>query len=95
MTKSKPSSLEKALSSSGKVRIISLLTRVEELHISEIAKRTGQSYSATERHLRTLAKTEVVEERDYGRVRIFRLRLDKPRVKLLKDLILQWDLEQQ
>lgn len=91
MTGDKGPSLEEVLSSSGRTRILSLLSRVEELHLTEIAKRTDQSYSATERHLRALVEAEVVEERDYGRVRIFRLRLDNPRVRTLKDLILQWD----
>lgn len=91
LTGDKGPSLEEVLSSSGRTRILSLLSRVEELHLTEIAKRTEQSYSATERHLRALEEAEVVEERDYGRVRIFRLRLDNPRVRTLKDLILQWD----
>jgi len=91
LTGDKEPGLEEVLSSSGRIRILSLLSRVEELHVTEIAKRTEQSYSATERHLRALEKAEVVEERNYGRVRIFKLRLDKPRVRTLKDLILQWD----
>lgn len=91
MTGDKGPSLEEVLSSSGRTRILSLLSRVEELHLTEIAKRTEQSHSATERHLRALEMADVVEERDYGRVRIFRLRLDNPRVRTLKDLILQWD----
>jgi len=91
LTGDKEPGLEEVLSSSGRIRILSLLSRVEELHVTEIAKRTEQSYSATERHLRALGKADVVEERDYGRVRIFKLRLDNLRVKMLRDLILQWD----
>ncbi|TMI23526.1 winged helix-turn-helix transcriptional regulator [Candidatus Bathyarchaeota archaeon] len=37
--------------------------RVEEIHLSEIAKRTKQSYSATERHLRDLADSGIIDER--------------------------------
>ncbi|HEY4657315.1 MAG TPA: hypothetical protein VIH34_02395 [Candidatus Bathyarchaeia archaeon] len=35
-----------------------------------------------------------MEEKDYGRVRIFRLRLENPRAKMLQDLILQWNKSQ-
>ncbi len=90
MTRQTPA-LDKVLSSSGRVRILSLLAEVEELHLSEIAKRTEQSYSATERHLRNLAGSAIVEEKDYGRVRIFRLKADNPRARMLRDLILQWN----
>ena len=73
------------------MRILSLLAEVEELHLSEIAKRTDQSYSATERHLRSLTGSEIVEEKDYGRVRIFRLKTNNPRARMLRHLILQWN----
>lgn len=91
MTEDKAASLEEAFSSTGRIRILSLLSSVEELHLTEISKRTDQSYTATERHLRALQKAELVEEKDYGRVRIFRLRLENPRTKMLKNLILQWN----
>ena len=68
---------------------------MEELHLTEIAKRTEQSYSSTERHLRALEKAGVVEERDYGRVRIFKLRLDNPKVGKLRELVLEWNHGQQ
>ena len=83
--------LEKVLSSSGRIRILTLLSEVEQLHLTEIAKRTDQSYSAAERHLEDLSKAGIVEERDYGRVRVFKLNLANDRTKLLQDLILKWN----
>jgi len=93
LTQNQEYGLDKVLTSSGRIRIISLLSQVEELHLTEIAKRTDQSYTSTERHLNDLAKASVVEERDYGRVRIFQLRLDSPKVRMLKDLVLAWNRE--
>ena len=83
--------LERVLSSSGRIRILTLLSEIEELHLTEIAKRTEQSYSATERHLDDLSKAGIVEERDYGRVRMFKLNLANDHAKLLQDLILKWN----
>ncbi len=83
--------LERVLSSSGRIRILTLLSEIEELHLTEIAKRTEQSYSATERHLDDLSKAGIVEERDYGRVRMFKLNLTNDHAKLLQDLILKWN----
>jgi len=86
--------LDRILSSSGRIRILTLLSEVEQLHLTEIAKRTNQSYSATERRLGDLFEAGIVEERDYGRVRVFRLNLTNERAKLLQELILKWSHNQ-
>jgi DNA-binding transcriptional ArsR family regulator len=87
--------LERVLSSSGRIRILTLLSGIEELHLTEIAKRTEQSYSAAERHLDDLSKAGIVEERDYGRVRMFKLNPTNNHAKLLQDLILKWNQKQE
>jgi DNA-binding transcriptional ArsR family regulator len=84
-------SLARVLSSSGRIKILTVLSNVGELHLSEIARKTDQSYSATDRHLQDLAEASIVEEHDYGRVRMFRLNLENPRAKILRQLILEWD----
>ena len=91
MNHHRPLGLGEILTSSGRIRILTLLSKVGELHLTEIAKRTRQSYASTERHLENLEEAEVVEEHDYARVRIFKLRTDIPRVKMLRDLVLAWD----
>jgi len=91
----KSSPLERILSSVGRVRILTLLSEVEQLHLTEIAKRTDQSYSATERHLDDLSKAGIVEERDYGRVRVFKLNLTNDHARLLQELILKWNHNQE
>jgi DNA-binding transcriptional ArsR family regulator len=84
-------SLARVLSSSGRIKILTVLSNVGELHLSEIARKTDQSYSSTDRHLEELSEASIVEERDYGRVRMFRLNLENPRAKILRQLILEWD----
>jgi DNA-binding transcriptional ArsR family regulator len=79
------------LSSSGRIKILTVLSNVGELHLSEIARKTDQSYSSTDRHLEELSQASIVEEHDYGRVRMFRLNLENPRAKILRQLILEWD----
>jgi DNA-binding transcriptional ArsR family regulator len=87
--------LDRVLSSRGRIRILTVLSAVEQLHLTEIAKRTDQSYSATERHLGDLSQAGIVEERDYGRVRVFNLNLTNERSKLLQELILKWNHSQE
>ena len=87
-------SLDRVLSSSGRIRILALLSEVEELHLTEIAKRTEQSYSATERHLNELSEAGIVKERDYGRVRMFRLNLANSKAKIVQELVHKWNKSQ-
>ena len=84
-------SLANILSSSGRIKILTLLSNVEQLHLTEIAKRTEQSHSSTVRHLQKLTSAAIVDEHDYGRVRMFRLNLENPQVRSLRQLILEWD----
>ena len=83
--------MARVLSSSGRIKILTVLSNVGELHLSEIARKTDQSYSATDRHLEELSEASIVEEHDYGRVRMFKLNLENPRAKILRQLILEWD----
>jgi DNA-binding transcriptional ArsR family regulator len=87
-------SLARVLSSSGRIKILTVLSNVGEAHLSEIAKKTDQSYSSTDRHLQQLSEASIVEEHDYGRVRMFKLNLANPRTKILRQLILEWDNSQ-
>ena len=84
-------SLAHVLSSSGRIKILTLLSQAGELHLTEIARRTDQSYASADRHLQDLSDAMIVEERDYGRVRMFKLNMENPRTKMLRDLILLWD----
>ena len=84
-------SLARVLSSMGRIKILTVLSHVGELHLSEIAKQTDQSYSSAERHLEDLSDAAIVEEHDYGRVRMFKLNLENPRARTLRQLILEWD----
>jgi DNA-binding transcriptional ArsR family regulator len=84
-------SLARILSSSGRIKILTVLSNAQELHLSEIARKIDQSYSSTDRHLQDLSEASIVEEHDYGRVRMFRLNLENPRARILRQLILEWD----
>jgi DNA-binding transcriptional ArsR family regulator len=82
--------LEHILSSTGRIRILQHLSHNGEDNLTDIARRTSQSYTATARHLEQLVEAGVVQEKNYGRVRIFRLRVEIERIRKLRELILEW-----
>ncbi|RLG80209.1 MAG: hypothetical protein DRO13_04310 [Thermoprotei archaeon] len=55
-------------------KIIELLERYGELNVTRIARMTGLGYRVAVRYLRELLEQGIVEERRYGRLRLFRLR---------------------
>ena len=83
--------LDRILSSAGRIRILQHLARSGEDNLTDIARKTSQSYTATARHMDQLVEAGVVQEKNYGRVRIFRLRIEKERVRKLRELITEWD----
>ena len=88
--------LEHILSSTGRIRILQHLAHAGEDNLTDIARKTSQSYTATARHLEQLVEAGVVREKNYGRVRIFRLRVEKEPARKLCEFILEWnELEEQ
>jgi len=83
--------LDRILSSAGRIRILQLLSHNGEDNLTDIARKTSQSYTATARHLEHLVETGVIQEKNYGRVRIFRLRIEVERVRRLRELITEWE----
>ncbi|RLF23473.1 MAG: ArsR family transcriptional regulator [Thermoprotei archaeon] len=78
--------VEEVLSSKGRIRILRILAEKGELNISEIARRAELNHSATLAHLESLKRAGLVEEKNFGRIRIFRFREEDPRAKALKEL---------
>jgi len=83
--------LDRILSSAGRIRILQYLSCSGEDNLTDIARKTSQSYTATARHLDQLVEAGVVQEKNYGRVRIFRLCVEREQVRMLRDLIVGWD----
>lgn len=76
--------VEEVLSSKGRVKILKILALKGELNISEIARRAELNHTSTLSHLRYLKKIGLVEEKNFGRIRIFRFREEDPRARIIK-----------
>lgn len=83
-------SLEKIFSSKGRIKIVKVLVEVGELNISEIAKRANLNYSTTNQHLNFLEKAGLVQEKIFGRIRIYRFRTESIKAQAIKNLFEIW-----
>lgn len=72
-------SVEEIFSSKGRVKVLRALAETGELNISEITKRTRLNHTTASAHLEQLCEIGVIEEKKFGRVRIFRFRKEDPR----------------
>jgi DNA-binding transcriptional ArsR family regulator len=86
-----PIPVEVLFSSRGRIKIIRLLAECGELNISEIARRTQLNHSTTRRHLQLLARAKLVQEKTFGRIRIYRYKIENLRALALRRFIELWE----
>lgn len=84
--------LSNILSSRGRVKILELLSRTVELNVSEIAKRVGLNYSTANKHLEELEIAGLLNQKRFGRIRIYRFSENNPHALAIKELIESWTL---
>lgn len=82
---------EDIFSSKPRMKILKLLARLGTLNVSEIAKRIGLNYSATNEHLRLLEAEGILTQRSYGRIRMYRFNEASPKAKAVQALIETWE----
>ena len=61
------------MSSYGRTKVLTIMLETGELNISEVRRRSRLSHSAAARHLEFLAKSGILTERRFNRIRIFRV----------------------
>ena len=83
-------SIEEVLSSKGRVIILKTLAEKEELNISAIARVANLNHSTTTQHLKFLTKAGLIQEKNFGRIKIFRFCIENYRAKSLKKLFEIW-----
>jgi len=83
--------IEEVLSSKGRILILKILAEREELNISAIARITNLNHKTTAQHLEFLTKVGLVQEKRFGRIKIFRFRLENTKARSLKRLFEIWD----
>lgn len=83
--------VEEVFSSKGRVKILKLLAKRSELNISEITRRAALNHSTTLNHLEWLKNAGLVEEKKFGRIRIYRFKLENPKAKAIQALFEAFD----
>jgi predicted transcriptional regulator len=83
--------IEEVLSSKGKIKILKILTHYEELNISEIVRRAQLNHATVTQHLDYFKNVGIVQEKTFGRIKIYLLSPEDAKVKVIRDLMESWE----
>lgn len=79
--------LEGLLSSRGRVKIIKTIFKYGEVNVTRITRESGLNHKTVKRHLNYLVTTGLINERTYGRVKLYSINYFSPKALLLRDLL--------
>lgn len=85
--------IEEVFSSKPRMRILKLISRLGSLNVSDIARRINLNYSTTNKHLRLLESEGILQQRTYGRIRMYKFNNVSPKARAVENLIEVWSQE--
>lgn len=85
--------IEDLLGSKARIKILKALARDEELTISLIINKTRLNYSNALKHLNFLKAINLIQEKNFGRIKIFRFKIENIKARSLKNFIEIWEGE--
>ena len=83
--------IEDLFGSKARVKILKTLAQNEELTISLIINKTRLNYSNVAKHLNHLKSLDLIQEKKFGRIKIFRYKLENIKARSLKKFIEIWE----
>jgi len=83
--------VEDVFSSKPRMKILKLISRLGELNVSDIARRIGINFTTTSRHLQILEQEGILQQRVYGRIRMYRFNQASLKAKVVQNLIEVWE----
>jgi predicted transcriptional regulator len=83
--------LEEVLSSKSRMKILKLIYQLGQLNVSDVARRLKLNFVSTSKHLKLLESEGILQERTYGRVRMYRFNDGSAKAKTLQNLLDVWE----
>ena len=83
--------IEDLLGSRARIKIIKTLAQNEELNISLIISKTKLNHANVLKHLNFLKSFNLIQEKKFGRIRIYRYKTENIKARSLKNFIEIWE----
>ena len=87
----KKGSAENVFGSRARMKILKTLAKNGELSISQVIKNTNLNHSSVIRHLDFLQKLSLIQEKNFGRIKILRFKTENLKAKSFKRFIEIWE----
>ena len=84
-------SIEELLGSKARIRILRILAKKNELNISHIINKTRLNHTNVLKHLEALKNLDIVQEKRFGRIKIYRYKGENLKAQYLKKFIEIWE----
>jgi predicted transcriptional regulator len=83
--------IEDVFSSKSRMKILKLIYKLGQLNVSDVARRLKLNYVSTAEHLQVLESEGILQERTYGRVRMYRFNEGSAKAKAVQNLLDAWE----
>ena len=83
--------IEDLLGSRARVKILKALAINEELTISLLIKKTKLNHVSVTKHLRYLMDVDLVQEKKFGRIKIYRYKLENIKARSFLNFLTTWE----
>jgi len=83
--------VEEVLSSKSRMKILKLIYQLGQLNVSDVARRLKLNFVSTSKHLKLLDSEGILQERTYGRVRMYRFNEGSAKAKAVQNLLDVWE----
>ncbi len=82
---------ENLFGSKARIKILKILCLNHELSISQIIKKASLNHSCVLKHLNYLDSAGLIQEKRFGRIKIYRYKIENFKAKSLKIFIEIWE----
>ena len=83
--------IEELLGSKARIRILKILAIHNELSITSIINKARLNHSNVLKHLNYLKRVDLIQEKNFGRIRIYRYKNENIKARSLKKFIEIWE----
>ena len=83
--------IEEVFSSKSRMKILKVIAQLGSLNVSDIGRRIGLNFTATSQHLKILEEEGIIQQRTYGRIRMYRFNESSRKAKSVQNLIETWE----
>ena len=82
---------ENVFGSRARVKILKTLAKNSELSISQVIRNTHLNHSSVIKHLDFLKKINLIQEKNFGRIKILRFKVENLKAKSFKKFVEIWE----